>query len=231
MSDNIDKGMKAILARMLTTLERKVDPAHTALLVMDVQNDFCAEGGAFDKDGRDVNLLQAMVPNLINFIKRARQAGLPIIFSRSIHSSESSHYLSDSYVEQGTRRSKQRYIEYPVCKKDSWGAEFFKGIDSLPGDVVITKHRFSAFMDTDLELVLRSKGIRTVIVTGMATNVCVETTAREGFCRDYYMVVLRDCTSTYSEELHNNALDTIDQVFGEVADSGDVIKCWQKARS
>ncbi len=229
MSDNVDEGMKAILARMLTTLEKKVDPAHAALLVMDVQNDFCAEGGAFDKDGKDVNLLQAMVPNLISFIEKARETGLPIIFSRSVHSSDGSHYLSDSYVEQGTRRAKQRYIEYPVCKKDSWGAEFFKGIEPLPGEVVITKHRFSAFMDTDLDLILRSKGIRTLIVTGMATNICVETTTREGFCRDYYMVVLRDCTSTYSEELHNNALNTIDLSFGEVVSSGDVIKCWQKS--
>ena len=231
MPDNADEGMKAILARMLTTLAKKVDLAHSALLVMDVQNDFCAEGGAFDKDGRDVKLLQTMVPTLISFIKRAREAGLPVIFSKSIHSSDGSHYLSESYVEQATRRSKQRYIACPECKKDSWGAEFFQGIDPLPGEVVITKHRFSAFMDTDLDLILRSKGIRTLIVTGMTTNVCVETTTREGFCRDYYMVVLRDCTSTYSEELHNNALNTIDQVFGEVANSGDVVKCWQKARS
>jgi ureidoacrylate peracid hydrolase len=229
MSENIDKGMKAILSRMLTTLEQKVAPSHTALIVMDVQNDFCARGGAFDREGKDMDFLGGIVPRLINLITEARKAGVNIVYSRSVHSSEGSNYLSDAYVEQQMRHAKGRYIEYPMCKEGSWGADFYDGIEPLPQEPVVTKHRFSTFMDTNLDLILRSRGIRSLIMTGMATNVCVETTARDGFMKDYYIVFLRDCTSATSKELHNNTLKNIDLYFGEVVDAGDVVRCWQRS--
>ena len=89
------------------------------------------------------------------------------------------------------------------------------------------KHRYGAFTDTDLDLILRSKGIRTLIMSGVATNVCVETTAREGFMKDYYIVFLRDCTASTLEELHNNTLRNIDRYFGVVVDSSDIYQCWE----
>ncbi len=229
MSENVNEGMEIILKRMLTMLDKKVVPSHTALIVMDVQNDFCANGGVFDKEGKDISHLQAIIPKLISFIREARRAGVTIVYSRSIHSSEGSHYLSDAYVEQQTRWAKGRYTEYPFCQEGSWGADFYQGIEPLPKEVVVTKHRFSTFMDTDLDLILRSRGIRTLIMTGMATNVCVETTARDGFCRDYYIVCLKDCAAAPSPELHNNTLKNIDLHFGEVVDSSDVLRCWQKS--
>jgi len=98
-----------------------------------------------------------------------------------------------------------------------------------PQDVIVTKHRFGAFENTDLELVLRSRGIRTVIMTGVATNVCVETTARQAFLKDYYVVFTRDCTATYTQAEHDTTLVNIDNYFGQVATSDDVIACWQQA--
>ena len=98
-----------------------------------------------------------------------------------------------------------------------------------PDEAIITKHRYGAFESTDLDLVLRSKGIRTVIMTGVATNVCVETTARQAFLRDYYVVFLSDCTATFSAAQHEAALWNIDQFFGQVVSSEDVIACWQPA--
>jgi len=125
VSNDLDRGMKPILARMMTTLEQKVYPSHSALIVMDVQNDFCAKEGVFGKEGKNLNLIQAMVPRLINFIGRAREVGLTIIYSRSTHSSEGSHYLSDAYVAQQKRWVQGRYTEYPFCKEGSWGADFY----------------------------------------------------------------------------------------------------------
>ena len=110
--------------------------------------------------------------------------------------------------------------------------DFYQGFKPLPGEVVIDKHRFSVFADTYLDLILRRKVIRTLIMTGVATNVCVETTSRDGFMKDYYIVFLRDCTAAtfatakISEEMHNNTLRNIDLYFGQVVDSSDVIRCW-----
>jgi len=113
----------------------------------------------------------------------------------------------------------------------SWGAEFYEGIKPLPGEIVIDKHHYSAFIETDLDLILRSKGIRTLIMSGVQTDVCVESTARYGFMKDYYLVFLKDCTSTTSEEIHNNTLRSIAMYFGEVVDSRDVIKCWEERKA
>src|SRR5262249_33658431 len=81
----------------------------------------------------------------------------------------------------------------------------------------------------DLDLVLRSQGIRTVIMTGVATNVCVETTARQAFLRDYYVVFTSDCTATYSQAQHDATLFNIDQFFGQVASAEEIMACWQPA--
>ena len=91
----------------------------------------------------------------------------------------------------------------------------------------MTKHRYGAFESTDLDLVLRSQGIRTLIMTGVATNVCVETTARQAFLRDYYVVFTSDCTATYDQADHEATLRNIDAYFGEVVAAAQVQACWQ----
>jgi ureidoacrylate peracid hydrolase len=101
----------------------------------------------------------------------------------------------------------------------------------LPDEVVVTKHRYGAFESTDLDLVLRSRGIRTVIMTGVATNVCVETTARQAFLKDYYVVFTSDCSATFSQAAHDATLHNIDQFFGEVATGEQVAACWPAAQA
>lgn len=221
------RGIEAITARMLTTLERKVDPAHTALIVVDVQNDFCAKGGGFDIEKNNIGLMQAMVPRLVKFIEKARCAGLTIVYTRSVHDSPLGHYMSDSFLAQKSGRARGRYTAYPFCKDGTWGADFYDGIKPEPGELVVNKHRFSVFWDTDLDLILRNRGIRTLIITGVTSNSCVETTARDGFNKDYYVVLLKDCAAAISEELHNNTVRTVDVYLGQSADSTEVLKCWQ----
>ena len=91
-------------------------------------------------------------------------------------------------------------------------------------DIIVVKHRFNAFIDTDLNLILRSMGIRTLIFTGIATHVCVESTVRHAFFYDYYNVVVRDCVATWDEELHRTALKNMDFLFGQVADAKEVFE-------
>jgi len=231
MARDMSKDLAPVLARMLTTLEQKVNPKHTALVVVDMQNDYCASGGVFDKTGLNVRLMQGMAPVLSRFIEEARAAGLLIIFIRTVHISGHTYYASDVWLEHWNRTGKAAHLKYPLCEEDSWGADFHEGIKPLPGDFVVRKHRYSAFIDTDLELILRSKGIRTTIIGGVATDVCVEMTAKDGFMKDYYIVVVRDGTAAISEELHNNALRSIASHYGEVVDSGDILSCWGRLQS
>ena len=212
---------------LLTSLEEKVAPAHAALVVVDVQNDFCAPGGMMDNEGLDLSAVQAMAARLPSLIDAARTAGALVVFIRNVYSTDGNLYLSDSWLEQASRRRAGSYTERDICADGSWEGDFFGDVRPLPGDPVVTKHRFSAFHNTDLETILRSHAIRTVVMTGVASNVCVETTARDAFVRDYYVVFLEDGTATYSDEEHRGALRVIDRYFGEVASAGDVEALWR----
>ena len=231
MSPEMIANVRKTMSKMLTTLEQKVEPGHTAILVVDVLNDFCAANGFFDREGYDLKPTQEMVPKLVNLIAEARKIGASIIFIRNIYNTENNWYLSDVWLEHANRARNGCYVKYPVCAKGSWGGEFYDGIKPLPNDVIVNKHRYNAFIDTDLDLILRSKGIRTLIMTGTATNVCVETTARHGFLKDYYIVFTSDCTATISKQLHNTTLKNISLFFGEVVTSKEIIKCWEECKA
>lgn len=215
---------------MLTKLSDKVAPEHCALLIVDVQNDFAADGGAMHREGRDVSMAQAMVPRLERLLEAARAAKVRIVWIRNVYNTGPNWYLSEVWLEQAKRRRNGAYVDYPVCEPQQWNGDFYK-ISPKPDEVIVTKHRYGAFESSDLDLVLRSRGIRTVIMTGIATNVCVETTARQAFLRDYYVVFTSDCTATYSQAQHDATLFNIDQFFGQVVTSEEVMACWQPAKA
>lgn len=227
MSSLSDKGLQTALANVLTTLERKVEPPHTALLVVDVQNDFCSAGGAHHRQGKDLSMAQNMLPRLSRFIEKAREAGVTLIFIRGIYWIEGRPYVSDALLEQRMRWGDKGHVEFRVCEQDTWGADFHQAIKPLPSEFIVTKHRYSAFIGTDLDLILRTKNIRTLLVSGVTTDVCVDNTTRVGHMLGYYMVVMTDLCATWSEALHEGALDKIDQLYGQVVTSMDVLDCWR----
>ncbi len=210
----------------LSTLERKVRPEHTALLVIDVQNDFCAEDGIMAEEGFDVSQARAMAARLPAILSAARAAGVLVVFVRNVYSSEHNFYLSDAWLEQASRRREGSYTRRPVCREGSWEGDFYGDVRPEPGDPVVTKHRFNAFRNTDLDTILRAHGVRTIVMTGVATNVCVETTARDGFMRDYYVVFTDDGTAAYAEEDHRATLRNIDRFFGQVVRLADLRAIW-----
>jgi ureidoacrylate peracid hydrolase len=211
---------------LLVGVEQKVAPEHTALVVVDVQNDFCAPGGMMDREGNDLEAVQEMAGALPRLIEEARTAGVLVVFVRNVYNTEPNRYLSDVWLEQAARQRKGSYTVSAVCAPDSWEGDFYGDVQPLPGEPVVTKHRFSSFHNTDLETILRARSIRTVVLAGVASNVCVETSAREAFVRDYYVVFLSDGTATYSDAAHEATLRVIDQFFGQVARIEDVIACW-----
>lgn len=210
---------------MLSTLSEKVLAQHCAVLIVDLQNDFCADGGAMQREGRDVSLVQAMVPKLERFIALARSAKVKCVWIKNVYNTPANWYLSQVWLEQARRRRNGAYVQYPVCEPREWNGEFYR-IRPLEDEPVVIKHRYGAFEGTDLDLVLRSQGVRTVIMTGVATNVCVETTARQAFLRDYYVVFTRDGTATFTRAEHEAALHNIDQFFGQVVDMEEIVGCW-----
>jgi ureidoacrylate peracid hydrolase len=215
--------------RVLGTPEEKFAPAHTALVVIDMQNDFCASGGLVSRDGRDISEAQKMAKRLPALIDAARKSGTLVIFVRCIYTTDGNQYLSDVWLEQAARERKGGFTSIPVCREGSWEGDWYEGIRPAPGEIVVTKNRYCAFQGTNLELVLRSHGIRAIALTGVVTNVCVETTARAGFVRDFYVGVVEDGCAAYVAEDHQQTLRNIRRFFGVTPSINELCAIWAKA--
>jgi ureidoacrylate peracid hydrolase len=201
------------------SLADKLVPTRACLLVVDVQNDFCSPDGYFARVGNDVSAVAAMMERLHALIDAARAAGALVVFVQAIYDE---HVLSAPWRERNIRRN----LEVPRCITGSWGAELYE-VKPQPGDVVVRKHRYSAFVDTELDMILRARGIETLVMTGVASNVCVESTARDGFMKDYYIVFTSDASATTSPAVHEATLQNVRDYFGVVASAAEVIATWQ----
>ncbi len=179
----------------------------SAVLVIDVQNDFCDDDGAHGYRGSDLKWVQAVIEPTEQLLEEARRRSVPVIFVRTHHdrwSDHESNYLRDSRV--GILHHLQ---------PNAHGSEFYR-LRPGPDEYVLTKRRYSAFFGTELDILLRNLGTKKLILAGVATNVCVETTARDACMRDFDVVVVTECVAAYSEAAHNAALANIDHHFGRL---------------
>ena len=208
---------------LLTDFSDVVEPAHTALLAIDVQNDFCAPGGHTEaRLGRDVADCQAVVEPIERLAAAARRAGVPVVWIKADYDRA---FLSPPIHARQVARG----IERAYCVSGTWGAGFYR-VSPEDGDLVIEKHRHSAFAGTELDQVLRDRGVRTVAVAGVQTHVCVESTLRDASARGYYVVVASDCVGSYDRDLHDKTLRCVEAHFGEVVASADLIARWQRTQ-
>jgi ureidoacrylate peracid hydrolase len=205
---------------ILQTLEERVDPSHTALIVVDVQNDFCHEDGGLGQMGNDMGLIQEMVPRLAETIEDARRARVPVIFLRILQSPDTNSEAWEALESDDGPR---------LVMEDSWGADYYGPIKPLPGEREILKRRHSGFNFTPLDSYLRSLGVKTTVIGGVASNVCVEATARDAADYDYYVVMLRDGSGAVRQELHDATLYTIDTYIGMTANCSEVAAVWESA--
>jgi ureidoacrylate peracid hydrolase len=215
---------------MLTTFAQKVHPDNAALIVIDMQNDFCSPGGVFPRLGYDVIAIQSMIPRLANLVEQARSAKVPIIFVKSSYNTSPNWFLSEVWFEHKSRKQAGVYTKEEALKPGTWGWDLVEDLKILPEDAVVYKHRYNAFHGTDLDLILRSRKIKSIIFTGMTTNVCVESTARDAFFRDYYVVFTSDCTATWETHLHQPTLENIERYFGLVVESDQIVQEWTNIR-
>jgi ureidoacrylate peracid hydrolase len=225
-SENLSVAKRISHIEPLTTLDDKILGPHTAVIVIDMQNDFCDDQGCMAKEGFDVTDAQEMASRLPPFLATARAAGALVVFVRNVYSTDQNYYLSDVWLEQAARARAGSYTKTPVCADGSWEGDYYGDVRPEPNDARVIKHRFNAFLNTDLDTILRANGIRTLVMTGVATNVCVESTARDGFMRDYYVVFTSDGTATYSRQDHDATLRNIDRYFGEVHTLSELETIW-----
>lgn len=218
-SPRLLEAERRCIIQMPKTLAEKVAPEHTALLVIDVQNDFCHDEGIQARRGLATSFAQEMVPRLQKFLDEARRYKTFIVFVRTI--------LTEWSISPVSHERQMRFPEHlRLLCVEGWGTEFYQ-VSPQEGECVVTKHRYSAFQGTDLELILKSRGIKTLILTGVATGVCVESTARHGYMEDFYIVLATDCAAARSIEEHNAAISNIDKYFGTVATSKEIVSAWK----
>lgn len=202
---------------MTPEITELIHPDRSTVIVIDVQNDACHPDGLYARSGRDISLRQRAAHNAAEFVKEAREYRVPIIFTKASHSP----WDESPALRRRRRGSPQPYLE------GSWGAEFY-AVQPMKGDAVVVKHRYSAFIGTDLDLVLRSKRITTLIVTGGGTPVCVESTVRDGFMLDYDILVVSDCCGSTTPEEHEGALKRMGRLCGTVAEANEILQAWSK---
>jgi ureidoacrylate peracid hydrolase len=202
---------------MALSLLERADPRHGMLVIVDMQNDFCHRDGAACKRGRDMGFVENMIPRLIGLVGAARERGFPICFVRT-----SGNQWTNSPVWTEFKNP-----ELLACAEGSWGAEFHAGLEPQADEMVVTKHRYSAFIGTDLDMLLRARGVKSLLVTGVGTGMCVFHTLTVGFMLDYYITLVEDCAATtYGREAHNDAVALIKKHYGQVAASKEIIDIW-----
>ena len=199
-------------------LKARLNPDSTALIIVDMQRGFCCEGGSFDKRGFDIRPAQELAVRLNSFLKEARDVLKYFIHLKMMKIPELSSPVVDELYD---RLNIERSLDPAL-------AEFYEVIPQ-PGDVIIPKYKYSGFVSTYLDQFLRSKGINTLIITGIATNVCVESTARDGFMREYHVVIPSDLTEGTSADAKIWSLKNLDMFFGEVVSSNEIIESWRPA--
>jgi ureidoacrylate peracid hydrolase len=197
-------------------LSELVVPSKTAIIVVDVQNDFCEPEGAAGKGGKDTAACMAMIPRLQRFLDEARAHATNIIFVQTIHEPS-----TDSDVWVGRRANP----DARNCLTGTWGADF-TGIAPQAHEPVVIKHRYSAFVNTRLDSILRTLKVENLIVLGVATNVCVESTSRHAYMLDYNVVLVADCSAAYDQAAHDMTLLVHKKYFGTVASSDAIIASW-----
>ena len=212
---------------MLDTLEDRLDPSHTALLIIDMQKDFCVDGFATSNANRPLEAAQSIIPGIQRLLAAARDSGVLVchvgFWTLPDHLSDSGPWLA--------QRRRATYASDKIAIANSEGAEFIDELKPADNEFRILKHRYSAFKGTDLDMVLRAHDIRTVVPTGVSTNVCVESTLRDAFEFTYYVCVPADACASWDMTLHDATLKTVNARFGIITDIDFVAEVWSSTQS
>ena len=201
-------------------MEMELSKERTALVVIDMQRAFLEDEGSLAKAGIDIGGLKAALEPCQRLLASARQAGVPVIHTRYV-------YRSD-YADGGILVN---YIMPQLREVDSLAAgtpdiEIVDELAPVDGETVIDKNRPSAFYATNIEPLLNGLGVDSLVVCGVTTNICVETTVRDASQRDYKVFVPKDATGELEQLRYDGALAGMAWVFAKIVDTDDVISVW-----
>ncbi|MGH2638478.1 MAG: cysteine hydrolase family protein [Rhabdochlamydiaceae bacterium] len=198
---------------------RLLSSKDTALLIIDMQNDFCSVGGGMDKRGYNIGHSREIVPNIAKMLQSCRDIGVKVFFVRGENSPAKTSEVWDG---RPSARHDQN-MGFRLIEPESWGAQIIDELKPLSREPVIVKTRYSAFINTELSILLSNCGIRNIIFTGTTTNACVETSVRDAFVMDFNVIVAADCVASPEPELAEASLKTIAKYFGRVDDSKAIL--------
>lgn len=205
-------------------LEAWVDPTRTALLVVDMQVDFAAPGGVIGRLGVDLGSVKAALAAAQRLAQAARAVGAPVVF---VGLETRPHDDSPVMLERMRRRGGDPEVERVICRAGTAGADFY-GPRPAAGELVVRKPRYSAFVDTDLDARLRARGVDTLVVCGLTTECCVDSTVRDAFHRDYHVFVAADACAAYEPGLHAGALKSLGLSFALLSDVASLEAAWSR---
>ncbi|MEM6666720.1 MAG: cysteine hydrolase family protein [Pseudomonadota bacterium] len=212
-----------------------VDLSASALIVVDMQNAYASRGGYLDLAGFDISGIEAVVETVGTLIKAARAASLPVIFLQNGWDADYVEAGGAHSVNQRKSNALRVMRERPELRgkllaKGGWDYALIDELVPGPDDIVLPKTRYSGFVGTALDSMLRSRGVRHLLFCGVATNVCVETTMRDAFGLEYHPVLVREaCLQAGPAYLQEATFYNIETFFGWTAAADDVIAALNKA--
>jgi ureidoacrylate peracid hydrolase len=216
-----------------------IETGQSAVLIVDMQNDFGADGGMFARAGMDLGPIQAVIPPIKRVLEATRAAGVPTVYLKMGYHAD----LSDagfpgapSWIKH--KNSKLNIGDETIAPngrsgriliRDTWNTDIVDELRPVPGDTVVYKTRYSGFFGTDLHTILQEKHIKYLLVVGCTTGVCVESTIRDAMFRDYHCILPADCAAEpgrtgFPSAVHEASLAIIAARFGWVTQSENLIK-------
>jgi ureidoacrylate peracid hydrolase len=195
-----------------------MDPKHTAVVLIEYQNDFTSEGGTLHDAVKPVMNSTNMLANTLDTVKRARELGATIVHAPITFTDDYHELTPEPYgILKGV-------VDSRSFRKGSWGSEIVDELKPEPQDIIIEgKRGLDGFASTNLDFVLRSRGITNIALGGFLTNCCVESTMRTGYEKGYNVVTLKDCTATLSEEEQRSAIEKNFAMFSRPMDHNEFI--------
>jgi len=194
-----------------------LDPATTALVIIDMQNDFCHADGYYAQAGRDISQLAATTAPVAKLLARARGAGVTVAFTRLVHDE-----ARGAMEERHTIKPRLWTAHGKRLTPGSWGADVVDALRPTAGELIIDKHGYSAFDDTTLEQDLYQRGVKTVLLAGVVTYACVLATGFAAFDRGFDVLLVKDAAGSWIDRLGASTSEVVDLLLGRAVTSDEI---------
>jgi ureidoacrylate peracid hydrolase len=202
----------------------EIDLERTAVMVIDMQNAFVSKGGMFDLSGKDMDYIaQTIEPNR-NIIEAAREKGVKVVYAVHRITADMKEIGPMSRFSMTPERMKNPEVRNGWIMEGTWGTEIIEELRPREDEMVIVKRRFGAFSGTELDMMLRTFDIRYLIFTGVATNICVETSLREASQLQYLPILVSDACAASDPSRQQSSIDNIKEIFGWVTTSDIILE-------